>query len=462
MRRGDSHPSRGAQVRTRTLELVKFLTLMAALTCAVCAQARPTRVLAAGWDDGLTVGSSTIIARASEITIYGSTGSGTSVAPDLDALGAYEVIGSQSLAGLVVAGRKASAGRLEHWTNTGSGWVMTSAMTVPGADFTGVAMLGPCLYVLDCVSNSILFGVWDPTASLGALNLGIYTTATEFTYLQESRTLLMYSLKPADIPTLAVPGLFLFTQFETLVSKGGKLLTDGASGLTMQEFVYAPLPVIEGAVVVEGSAKAGDAVVTVAAKAQRAFEILNSFGAVIGSGAGSPQGDDVQVPLAESLVLGGSYTVRVIGQPWGSPFVALQRSGFPEQFDDGTQFERITAVPTDYSVGNAGFGFTVPVLRPAFAGPQRTYFGAMTLGLARTPIAPFNNGQGINELLLASYWVGAIGEIGLNARQGHVRMNFGIPSDPSWHGLVLLGQFIVFDNTGFRLSEVVGWQIQAP
>jgi hypothetical protein len=63
--------------------------------------------------------------------------------------------------------------------------------------------------------------------------------------------------------------------------------------------------------------------------------------------------------------------------------------------------------------------------------------------------------------LVTEFWVGALGYVAENTMSGQVSMLFPIANNPSLEGIVLLGQFVVFDVTGFRLSEVVGCKIQA-
>jgi hypothetical protein len=256
------------------------------------------------------------------------------------------------------------------------------------------------------------------------------------------------------------PGVFVFNTLELGAMKWGYFLTDnGSNGVSVSEFNYGTMPAMSVVVARDDLVKAGDSSILVAARASQSFEVVDSLDAVIGSGVGTPQVGDVLTQLSQPLVAGERYTARVIGQSFGTTFVPIHRNGFPEQFNDGSKLSRIVIAPEDCRAGNAQFSISSSIVRPGVWGPARTYFGAMTLGLSDTPIVPFDNGQGMNELLVATYWVGALGQIGLNAMQGYVEMGFPIPAGPAWEGIVMHGQFIVFDDSVFRLSEVVGWKI---
>jgi hypothetical protein len=442
-----------------------FLLLLcpAILTAVLSAQARPSRSLTGGWGDGLTLGSAMIVAESSGIRVTGPTPTGERVSAVLstaiEILGAYDVIGGPTLTGLVVAGATSQGGRVESWALNGTNWSMTSSLNVPGTDFTGVARVGPYLYLLDRVSRTVLRALWTPQENLASTSLEVYITQVDLPALSDASLLLMYGLEAGEAQALPGPGLFLFSLFELNLTKWGHLVRDTVNGLAIDGFVYSRHPGVNGVVAIEEQIKAGDSMVMVSTNGPQSFEIVSQEGNVIGAATGPLQGGAVQTMLSEPLELGKRYTARLAGDATGATFVPLQRVGFPEQFADGSALQRVTIAPADYRVNNAEFSISAQVVRPGCLGPQQSYFGAMTLGLADTPIAPFDNGQGINELLLASYWVGALGEMRLNAKYGYVKMTFPIPNDPTWVGLVILGQFIVFDSAGFRLSEIVGFKI---
>jgi hypothetical protein len=90
------------------------------------------------------------------------------------------------------------------------------------------------------------------------------------------------------------------------------------------------------------------------------------------------------------------------------------------------------------------------------------YAGVIAIGFGDYPVIPFDNGQGLNEVLVTEFWFGVEGRIEENAYRGYVRMNFPIASNPAFVGLDLLAQFGVFDGAGFRLSEVIGIKLLGP
>jgi len=98
-------------------------------------------------------------------------------------------------------------------------------------------------------------------------------------------------------------------------------------------------------------------------------------------------------------------------------------------FVEGVAMQNITTSPTQHYVGHQGFKTQCRLERDSLRGSEVDYLGA--LGFVR--------------------------------KNGFLTMSLPIPSDPAWQGLVLLGQFVVFDSQGFELSEVVGFKIaQAP
>lgn len=442
--------------------IARLLACLALMSFGIPAQTRAGRGLTGGWEDGLTRGSSIIIAEASgaiRVSNPGASGYATAqFQTGISALGAYEALGTNVVDGLLVAGRDSSGGRVEHWASTSNGWVLNSAVTIPGADFTGVAVVGPSVFLLDCVTSTILTGLWDPQAQLGTTSLSVLATATEVPVLTGANRLLMYGLETGEAVNLPGPGVFLFSLLETNMTKGGTLVRGMSGSLTVETFIYAPFAGVTGVVARGDIAKAGDTTLLVKANGAINFEVVDGSSTVLGSAVGSVTGGETLVTLSQPLEVGQIYTARVVGQSAGESFRCVERYGFPEQFSDASQLRRIQA--SGYRVGNAQFAIRSDVLRPSYSGPDRIYYGAMILGLGGSPILPFDNGQGLNQILDSAYWVGALGSIGLDEKRGSVKMSFPIPADPAWEGVVLRGQFVIFDDVGIRLSEVVGMKVQ--
>lgn len=436
------------------------------LTCVATAQQRPGRHLGAGWDGGVTRGDAIIAVGADGFVDVGlSTPSGYQQGgfqTGITSVGGYEAVGNAALEGLVIAGRdSSSAGRVEHWGYSSvSGWTLQSSLSVAGADFSGVAQVGPALFLLDCVTRSILSGAWDSQSALSAVSLDVYATPSEVAALAQADALLMYGLNPGHVVSLPGAGVFLCSMLETQLIKTGTLIRDGSMGLVVEPFVFSSMRCPDGVVAVESSAKSGDITLTVLTNGPQSFEVVSELGAVIGQGTGLPYGGEVQVSLSEPLALGRKYGVRLAGSLSGSLFVCVQRNGFPEVLEGGFLLHRPTLGHDECHVGNQVFSLAAEVSRPPFVEAQVFYFGAMTLGLSGTPIVPYDNGQGMNELLVADYWVGALGGIEAHAKNGFISMSFPIPANPAWEGVVLFGQFIVLEPSGFRLGEVTGLKIQ--
>lgn len=377
------------------------------------------------------------------------------------AAGAYEVLcGGGGCTDVVVAGRGASAGRVEHWRRTMGQpmWVLDSALTVPGCDFTGVAYAGSSIYLLDCVSKTILSGLWLPTQPLASVVTSVYLAQSDVPSLQDARWQYLYSLPPGS-PGVSGDGIFLVHIACLGEAMNGTLIHETLTGTTAEPYFFNPLQGIGRVTVDERFARAGDTVLKVICSGASSFEVLDGLGTVIGSGVASGSGTEL-VALSSPLALGETYSVRETGSSLAASFRCVERHGFPEAFVDGATMERMALSPVDYNIGNSTFAIYCPLSRQEYNGPELFYIGAMLLGLGGTPIVPFDNGQGPNEVLFATYYVGAIGGVAANARSGHVGMELPLPNDPSWVGITILGQFIMFDAAGFRFSEVIGFVVQ--
>lgn len=443
-----------------------ILTFVVALCSTVVGQGRIPRHLSNALGMPTYGGASISATPSGSVKLWVTGSQGTeqvSFATGISAVGAYEALGSTSLSGLLFVGQDSTGGRVEHWAPSGTPgtWSVQSTVSIPGLDLVGVAFDGTRLFVLDCVNKSVLQSSWNGTTSLAALSWTVYATQVEVPQLAAAEDQYLLAVGPSSVPGLTAAGIMLTDLFQTAEAKAGILVRDGSSGVLAEPCFVSRFGTPEGAVVDESTAFHGGTSVMVHASPGVVFEIVNGQSAVIGSGTGASDGSAVQVSLTEALVVGSTYQVKPVGSQAVAEFVCLQRYGFPENFSDGAQLTRIRLNPVEYRVGNLDFSMRTGIQRSFTAGPRVEYVGGCLLGLEGMPIVPIDNGSGLNQVLLTEFWIGALGWVAENAMTGQVSMLFPIANDPALEGLVLLGQFVVFDVTGFRLSEVVGFKIQA-
>ena len=377
-------------------------------------------------------------------------------------VGGYDAIGATELDGIVVAGRSGTAGIVEHWVLSQGAWAKSSEFMLPAADFAGVAFDGQSgqLYLLDCVNNAVFKASWQPSMSLQLVALSVLCTQLDLPLLSDSKNLFLEIANPSEVPGISVGQPMLVDLQSGANFRGGVLIRDVAQQVTFDGCILNRYGASMAAVVDEASAASGDSFVAVFASKGVPFDVVDDTGAILGSGVGATDGGPVSVTLSQPLVFGHRYGARVQGATWVSTFTCVHRHGFPEPFSHGVSMSRIAISPGSYYSGNQDFSVSSSLRRIGTNWDGHDYFGAMTLGLETTPIVPFDNGNGLNSILAADYWVGALGFIRDGERSGFVRMKFPIPGSPSVEGLTLLGQFIVFEETGFRLSEIIGFKIQ--
>lgn len=472
-----------ASCHARFLEIESYmqkrllLAVLMLLTCSsVQAQAitdRPARSPSSGKGQPSYGGATIVLEKTGRVQMWIPIPQDLEVVDFISGVsrvGSYEVLDSSgSLSGLLIAGSDAVGGRLEVWRPSGGPgiWAEDSSVSMPLRDLAGVAFDGSRLYILDYLSETVLWADWDGVSSLGALTFLTYATTAEVSELEDVKWRHIMDVDPGSVPGFPVSGIMLVDPFQFGLTQSGVLMRDLVVGtpnpIAANRCYVSYFQSPEGAVTDELSAYHGGTVIAVHASPGHVFEVRNELGALIGSGIGANDGSPIQVSLSESLVMGQAYMVRGVQSQLEAEFVCLRRRGFPEPFADGSQLSRIHLNANEYQVGNAGFSMTAYVDRPlveGVVGPRRDFLGGCLLALGGTPIVPFDNGNGLNELLITEFWVGALGFIGQGAMSGYVSMQFPL-TDPALEGLELMGQFVVFDDGGvFRLSEVVGFKVQ--
>jgi len=381
--------------------------------------------------------------------------------------GGLTTLGSTITDGFVVVGRNSSGGGIaEHWSyNPSTGvWSVSSAYVLPGADFSAVTHDGVRLYLLDCVSNTILRAPWVATQPLWGGTFTVWAGVTEAPLLVNAQNVSLMALSQANAPGLSAPGIFLVEDGRLLeLPILGVLLTDGLGGVTASSYVYGEFQDLLDPVIVYDGLVDGASSVTVAATASDLVQILNAQGAVIGSGAAPAGGGKFTIPVSAPIQVGEVYAARSSVGTRVNGSRAVRRHGFPEGFFAGESLTRISLDPSSYHVGNGAFTIYCNIERP-MGGPAVGYSGLIVVGFGGDPVVAFDNGQGINAALLSQFWFGVTGHIDAHAAHGYVKMSLPVPNDPGLEGLVMLAQFAIADpiTSQLRLSEVIGYKLQAP
>ncbi|MCA3009591.1 MAG: hypothetical protein INH34_14550 [Phycisphaerales bacterium] len=357
----------------------------------------------------------------------------------------------------LVGGRStAGDGVLEHWANDSGVLRRQGIRTVPNADFVGVhcSTPGGTIYLLDGVGNRILRGAWSDTgsASLADVALQPWLTSATLPVLAQAGQFCMAPGGPADeeMHLLRWPVMAPWAPYVSVRDRSdGVAIAAGPQPRPVEESVFLDdLTASEGALAVGVHAPAGVHVEVVE----------GDTGDVLGSACVGVDGS-VLVALARELIIGRKYSARAVGQqaPSFRSVECIMRRGTPESFGDGAIIE-----PMRSQIGaRVGSNFVVEVgLRgPRFAGPVRSYDGAMVIGFRAgrvDPIIPC----GSNELLAAGVSVPAEGvAVGVTG-SGMIAASVAIPNDPGLVGLVFLTQFVMRDGDDYRLSGIYGAVIE--
>lgn len=375
-------------------------------------------------------------------------------------VGGYEVHGGSRVEGLLIAGGTGSVGLVEYWTQSavGQAWVLNSQYSLANADFCGIAHDGSRVFLLDAQSQTVLVAPWSAQNSLTGIQPTVYCDSQIAPELASASAANMCWLGAGSCAQLPGPGIFIAPSYLLGGPRLGHLVRDGSSGLLTQVFHHNQRPGLSSPVADEASTRAGDTVLTVHAANSASFTVQNAAQQVIGTSSSAPVNGVVQVALTEALVVGQRYEIHPSTGPV-TAFTCIYRYGFPEAFADGTQLDRMVPRREQYYLGNAGFAFQCGVKRAQVGGSATNYIGVLIAGFDTNPIVPYDNGHGVNQLLVSEYWFGAQGFIDAGVTRGMISLPLALPETPSLEGTELFGQFAIIDGEAFVLSEVVGFKL---
>lgn len=381
--------------------------------------------------------------------------------------GAAFVLGYPHIQHLVIAGRDTQGGRLEHWSLSAVSmqWGLTSALAFPGGDFSGIVFEGGFLYLLECITGTVLKSGWDPTLNLSTTAFQVWADAASVPVLSGSDNLTMRYRNQASSPGLPGSGLFLFDANSSSVVKRGVLVAEVGGLIQWNAALWKQRPALLGPIADIASAVDGATSVTIIVSGQQSVEVLDSSATVLGAATSSPTDRTIVVPLTSPLVVGQEYSVRLAGSSSSRPFACVQRFGYPEALADGSRLGVRRVEAERYHINNPSFAVECPLyrdgIRDGSAAPELNYLGVLIIGFASSNVVPFDNGQGVNQLLDSTFWVGALGGIRENHSSGYVEMKMPLADDPTWVGTLVKTQFAIFDGVWFGLSEVTGYTLRA-
>lgn len=348
---------------------------------------------------------------------------------------------------------------VEHWKyqTQANSWSLVSSYCLPGADFSSVAYGDGGLYLVECVSKVILRGAWDGASPLASVVFSPLVFEAELSILGSAGSLEIYWLKGTGVPGVSGPGLFVVPSEQLQQPLYGSMVSDVGGQVSVASFCYRTHLPMTSPVVPDGGAVDGASTIKVAGSGSQSVEVVDDAGGVMGVGLAPPNGGEFEVPLSAPLQLGRVYGVREPGSVTSSPVRAERRLGFPETFSTSESLTGVQTLPDSYHVGNAGFGFYVDIEREPGVSPAKAFVGVIVIGYESDPIVPFDNGQGLNVVLISQYWFGALGFLGQNSQRGVVRWGLPIPNNPELAGIEMRAQFGMVDSDGgFRLSDAIG------
>jgi hypothetical protein len=238
-----------------------------------------------------------------------------------------------------------------------------------------------------------------------------------------------------------------------------------SAGIQVVPYTHNPRPGLTYPVIGADGFVDGRSSVSVVAVGGDSIEVLDATMSVIGIGVAPQGGGEFEIPLSQIIQVGATYYIRRFGDQSVFPGLGVRRHGFPESFATGESLEKISLCPAAYHIGNAGFTYYCDITRPQGPCPAVDFTGVVVIGFENNPVVPFDNGQGVNQILIFEYWFGVTGFINQNERRGFVQWSLPLPNDPGLEGALVLAQFGILDTSavlGFRLSEVVGFKVLGP
>lgn len=366
---------------------------------------------------------------------------------------------------VLVAGRDASAGVLEHWkfSTATQLYTLRSRYAFPPADFGSVAYdsVGDALYLLDVRLKVIWRNTWDGASNLPVSGWTVWADAQEVPDLNSSDDLEIGVIPAEGAEPLKVALVSRFAK-SCSPSSGSQLYRSGGS-MVVDSW---PAPALPKVIIDSRSMSEGLPHLTVVGVSGTSFLVMrHSTGTVIGSGTIPIGGNSAAITATESVVIGESYVAYEVGKAPSAEMcaTAIRRYGYGETLGDGSQIGHI-AQPLNFPVGSTRdvycpiVGSSVQVGDCPFVG--NVAFGYRDPSTGVDPVVAYGN----NMLLATSLFLPLAGltldSSGAVPANGYMRTTVDIPNDPNLIGTVLLFQFWVIDGATVKVSEIAGVQLE--
>jgi len=335
----------------------------------------------------------------------------------------------------------AGNGRVELWQFRGTNrLVLQQSRVDAGRNFTGVAVAGGAVYLLDAAAGALLSGGWDGARALAGVGLSVVADATTPNFPKAGDCTLT-TLGDGSVAVVPLP------------VGGGVRVVPGIVGRAR----LVPLAGSRGhdAYAVPARASHGDVTLPVVALTDTVFEIVRIGSGVIGVGVGTGIDTEVSVVLSEPLVVGEQYVARVVGQPTPTEyaFECVRRYGPSEALSKGARrrpFFCLAGAPS-----GSALHVRLAMERPRRASATECVDLLVGFRFGGEPVLPLPGGRsllGASSSLPLSGWVAA------KATQGGITASVPIPAGIA--DFVCLVQGVIRDGDRLRCSAIYGAEIR--
>jgi len=370
---------------------------------------------------------------------------------------------------VLVAGRNATSGLLEHWQwNTQLlTYVKQSSYSLAPADFGSVVYddVANKIYLIDVNLKIVWTNSWNGTAALPTTGWTAWASSQEVPDLLTPKYLELGVIQgEGSTPTkitivdrytknvLQVPGVTVYHNGTALVVEDFSLLDN-----------QPPEVLLDSTTLNEGSTS-----ITINGAESTVFEVLRlPSGAVIAAGTIPFGMTSTTVTASQAIVIGESYVAQKFGSDidFENATTATRRYGFGETYADGTLIKSI-ATPLTFPIGDTS-DIYCPLEKPSAQVGDLSIIGNVAFAARNPdtqtdPIMPY----GSNQLLIATDFLPIAGfiddSLGASVAPGYGRTRVTLPSDTSLIGTVLFFQFWFVDGIDIRLSEIIGIRVEDP
>ncbi len=388
-------------------------------------------------------------------------------------------LGSQDVDCFLVFGRDSSGnGRIEHWTRSPSidppqAPSLSSALSSPGKDYVS-GCYDPSLarlYVFEATTKTIQKASWDGIAPIPATGWSTLVADTALPELADPQHTIIHYDDQVLLSRYVSIGRHILNEVT-----GIKLIDDRVTPPSVTTLANTQWPLPNHFLLAE-SVKEGASSVVVRVKAGETdtFQLYDvALQQMLGSATapGPTVGFDLAITSSQPLVLGRRYWVKRQSEPlgtyWGVPCYA--RYGSPETTNNGIEIHGVAHTPDPCVARSYLPLFAVTTGNAALADSDGSVAidGVISIALRDTagndPVIQIGGTTVLNGILFIPA-SGLIPHVGADLTEHSTLVHGGavaIPNDNSLIGAVILHQGLVFANSQYYFSDIVGAMICGP